>query len=141
MPRRAKIRDILSHLNYSIEQAAETTGVSQQTIRRWCQEGLPVMTAKRPHLIIGADLKEFIKERRRPKTGVTPVGHFRCMTCKAVGPPAIAVADYAALSDKHGMLHSLCGACEGATTRIISRADLTVWAETLEIAGCTGPPA
>ena len=141
MPRRVKVRDIQGHLSYSIDEAAEKAGVTKQTIRRWCSEGLPVMMAKRPYLIIGADLKEFIKERRRSKSGSTPVGHFRCMTCKAIGPPVIPIADYFPLSKKHGILHALCGQCEGATTRIVSNADLTVWAATMEIGGCTDPPA
>ncbi len=139
MPRRAQVRHIKSHRNYTIEQAASLAGVTKQTIRRWSQQGLPVMTRRRPFLIIGADLKEFIKERRISNAVPMPIGQFKCWACKSLGPPAFGLADYAPLSEKHGILHAICGTCEGAVTRFVSVADLKDWAETCEVGGRIPP--
>lgn len=59
-PRRAKI-----HRNYYFEDVARLNGVHKQTVRNWQKEGLPVMTGKRPYLVMGNALRTFLDKRRR----------------------------------------------------------------------------
>jgi DNA-binding transcriptional MerR regulator len=54
-PRRAKI-----HRNYSFEEIARLFGVHKQTVRNWQKEGLSVLTAKRPYLVLGRSLRTFL---------------------------------------------------------------------------------
>lgn len=133
MPRRATLHRIKLHRTYTIEQAAGCVGVTPPTIRRWCKDGLRIMAKQRPYLILGADLKDWMKERRAPKSKPLPVGQMRCLSCKQTLPPAFGVLDYIPKSERHGMLKGFCGNCEGTVTRIVSRAHLPAWSATCTI--------
>ena len=133
MPRRATLHRIKLHRTYTIERAADCVGVTPQTIRRWCKDGLRIMAKQRPYLILGSDLKGWVKERRTSKSAPLPIGHMLCMSCKQTLPPAFGVVDYIPSSDRHGMLKGFCSHCEGTVTRIVSRADLPAWSATCTI--------
>ena len=133
MARRATIHKIKAHRVYTIDDAALCVGVTPQTMRRWAGEGLRVMSQRRPHLILGDDLRAFVKAKRASVQGALPLGSFRCLRCKGIGPPALSMLDYAPLSDRHGMLSGFCGTCEGAVTRIVSGRDLPAWAAIVKI--------
>lgn len=135
MPRRARVQHIKSHRSYTIQEAADCTGVKPQTVRRWVKVGLRVMASQRPILILGADLKAFVLRGRGESSGKLPAGHFKCLSCKAKGSPALAMVEYRPISNKHGMLHGFCGQCEGAVTRIVSRSALPNWSMTCVVEG------
>ena len=101
MARRAYVRHIKAHRSYTIEQAADCVGVSPQTIRRWGKDGLRIMSSTRPHLILGADLRDWIKGANAPKREPMPVGVFRCFGCKRIEAPALGAVDYAPRSESH----------------------------------------
>lgn len=130
MARRALVRRIKAHRTYTIQEAADCTGVTPQTIRRWARDGLRIMAQQRPFLILGSDLSEYLKDNRGRSRQTMPTGQFHCLKCKAKALPALGLAEYRPLSDRHGMLHGFCGCCEGPVSRIISRVDLPCWRET-----------
>lgn len=135
MALRARVQHIKSHRSYTILEAADCTGVTPQTVRRWVKCGLRVMSSQRPFLILGADLKAFVLEGRGGSSGKMRAGHFKCLSCKAKGPPALGIVEYRPISKKHGMLHGFCGQCEGPVTRIVSRSVLPAWSMTCVIEG------
>lgn len=129
------MQHIKSHRCYTIQEAADCTDVTPQTVRRWIKDGLRVMASQRPFLILGSDLKAFVLEGRGESSGKMPAGHFMCLSCKSKGPPALAIVEYRLISNKHGMLHGFCGQCEGPVTRIISRSVLPTWSMTCVVEG------
>ena len=141
MARRAKVRHIKSHRCYTVAQAADCVGVTEQTIRRWGRQGLRVMSEGRPSLILGADLKLHIENMRATKRPPVPKGQFRCRRCGKISPPALGYAEYHPLSVKHGLLKAFCGACEAGVTRIVSSVELPVWSSTCEIVSTSQTPA
>ncbi len=141
MARRGRVRHIKAHRCYTFDEAAELSGVTIQTVRRWAKQGMRTMVAKRPYLVLGADLKDHLTERRQPKTLRLPVGKMKCLGCGAIKPPALGLVEYVPLSTKHGILRAICGGCEGATTRIVSRSDLPAWAAICEVEGNTAAHA
>lgn len=134
MARRASINRIKVHRTYTVQEAADCVGVTPQTIRRWAGQGLRIMAQSKPFLILGADLKSFVRDMRAPKRGPIPKGAFRCLSCNYTGPPALGILDYDPLSDRHGMLRGFCSQCEGAVTKIVSASALPVWSEGADIA-------
>ena len=65
MHRRADWRRICTHLNYTYEEAARALSVHRMTIRHWVKRGgLPLLAARRPHLILGPDLIAFFAADR-----------------------------------------------------------------------------
>jgi predicted transcriptional regulator len=76
----SKIRE---HSSYSINQASKLLKVNRKTIFRWIQEGLPLLDEnRRPRLIMGYDLKAFIKASREAKKIKLQPDEFVCFRCK-----------------------------------------------------------
>lgn len=139
MARRFKSQGVKRLRSYTIEEAAEAVGASDQTIRQWIRNGLPAFTEKRPFLIMGSDLKAWLSKGAdaiRPKL---EIGEFYCLRCKKAVKSAVGAADYRPLSDTHGMLTSFCARCEGPCSRITSGSALSDWGAVLEIGGSTPP--
>lgn len=141
MGRRVSARRVKSHRTYEIGEAAETVGVTPQTIRAWCKGGLRVMDARRPHLILGADLNEYLENARKKPGSSLPFGMLNCFGCKEPRKPAFGIVDYQPLSDRHGILAGFCEVCEGRCTRIVGQGRLPDWQALYEIGGSIGKTA
>jgi excisionase family DNA binding protein len=74
-------RRIKMHLNYTVDEAARTVGVGRPAVRRWIKAGIPVVDGRKPALIRGVDLLEFLKTRAKPKRPCPP-GQCYCVKCK-----------------------------------------------------------
>ena len=126
---------VKKHRTYTVEELAETTGATEATVRNWVKRGLPALTAQRPMLILGRDVRAFLKgeanRRRRP----TEFGEFFCFRCKAPRKPALCIADYVPIGPTHGRLVALCYACERECSRMVSIRDLPAWRAFYEING------
>ena len=59
-PNRIKI-----HRLYTVIEVSETLGVHPRAVRNWIRAGLIVVDDKRPLLIHGADLKVYLKQKRK----------------------------------------------------------------------------
>ena len=55
------------HRNYTVDDVSRLLGVHKNTVRAWIKAGLPVMDEKRPLLILGYVLRDFLKSRRTKK--------------------------------------------------------------------------
>ncbi|PSH02716.1 MAG: hypothetical protein CXZ00_16020 [Acidobacteria bacterium] len=60
-------RLVKNHRSYTVEEIAERFGKHKNTVRAWVKDGLPICDGKRPTLILGRDLAEFLKARRVSK--------------------------------------------------------------------------
>lgn len=134
MAKRVKTRAIKVNRQYTYEKAADAVGVSCATVRRWkVDEGLEVLVSQKPHLIVGAVLKEFLDKKNAISGPKMRPGHFLCMTCGGHRGAYGKMADYWPRSDKVGMLKTLCEACEGPCNKLASKASLAGLAGILTI--------
>jgi hypothetical protein len=132
-PRLAKI-----HRSYTVEEAARLLGVYRGTVRQWIKRGLPICDEKRPVLILGSDLREFLTTKRiRNKRPCKP-GEVYCVGCRMPRRPALGVADYEPLTATSGNLVGLCPECEGVMYRRVSAAKLAEVGGDLEIRSTEG---
>jgi len=98
------------HLNYTVDEVARTVGVGKPTVRRWIKGGLPVIDARKPAIIRGVDLLEFLKDRAKAKQPCPP-GCCYCVKCKTSHPPDGGMAEFVQLTPTNGNLRGLCPVC------------------------------
>lgn len=118
-PRLAKI-----HRNYTVEEVANLFGVHRNTVREWIKRGLPVCDGKKPMLILGRDLAEFLQTRRTKNKQTCKPGEMYCVRCRSTQVPAGNMADYVQVTELLGNLVAICPDCEALMNRRVSLAKL-----------------
>jgi len=113
MARRFQTRGISKDRVYTIKMAARTVGVSEQTFRQWHKDGLHLISDKRPYLVRGADLIDFLKKREKANKVPMCKGQFFCMACKAPRDARKGSITYSATTALTGRLSGLCAVCGG----------------------------
>lgn len=117
-------RRVKIHRNYTVEQVAGLFGVHKHTVRAWVKAGLPTCDTKRPTLITGPDLVEFLRARRvRNKRPCRP-GEIYCVRCRAPKFPAGDMVEYQPETATLGNLIAICPDCGSFMNRRVSRAKL-----------------
>lgn len=140
MPRRGmNWRRVKRHRSYSVGEAAQVVGVSKLTVRRWVKGDLPALTEKRPWLILGNDLAEFLQRRAKSKTRLR-LDEFFCFRCRRPRPAAAGMADYVPRNARSGMLIGLCAECQTVMRKAFSVARLREVAPKLDVSFPQGEP-
>lgn len=122
------------HRSYTVEEAARTLGVHRNTIRRWLADGLAAIDDRRPILIHGLALSQFLQARhRRARTPCAP-GQLYCVRCRAARYPAAGMVDYVPFNTLAGNLRGICPECETLMHRRVSRAGIEGFVENLKLA-------
>lgn len=106
---------------YSVSNVSDLYGVSKATVRRWVHLGLPAISDIRPILIIGYDLKEFLKERRTKNKQRCTSTEMYCCSCREPKRPALDLVTYMANTSESGRLIGLCPTCESKMNKFISQ--------------------
>ena len=122
--RRPNHRLVKIHRSYTVEEAAMLFKSHKNTIRAWIKAGLPTCDTRRPTLILGQDLAQFLKSRRAKNKRPCKPGEAYCMRCRAPRTPAGGMAEYQPKTDSLGNLVGICPECEAMMYRRVSMAKL-----------------
>ncbi len=118
-PRLAKI-----HRSYTVEEIAKLYGVHRNTVRAWIKRGLPTIDQRRPVLVLGSQLAEFLQAKRLANKRPCAPGEIYCLRCREPRAPAGGAARYHPLTPTQGNLVALCGCCGARLNRRVSLAKL-----------------
>ena len=132
MPKQARLSGIKSFRCYTIEEAAEASGVSPRTIRNWASNGLRVMDDTRPALIRGDDLKDHIKRKRENRSVRTRINTFYCLPCRKERHAEVGIAN-CEITDGRAKLTALCEVCGTIVSKPVSVANIPQTARTLDL--------
>jgi hypothetical protein len=132
--RRPNPRAVKIHRSYSVDDIARMLGCHKNTVREWIRRGLPTIDDKRPTLITGLDLSNFLTTERRNRKQRCAAGQLYCVKCRAPQTPAADMADYIPLSGTSGNLQGLCPSCGSLIHRRVSLAHLAAIRGDLDIA-------
>lgn len=106
---------INKHRSYTIKELSCDLGVSQKTCLRWIAGGLPVLDeSKKPVLIMGSEIKEYLRIKSSKKKCPLKRKQFYCMHCKG--------ATYAKRGSARfvdGKKLARCSVCNGKISRTI----------------------
>ena len=106
-PRRAK-----QHHTYTVEEVARLFGLHRNTVRSWIKNGgLTPLDGRRPILVMGATLREFLEVRRAKAKRTCPPGHLYCFSCRVPRAPAMGMVDFVHQAKGAGKLTALCASC------------------------------
>ena len=132
MPKQARLSGIKRFRCYTIEEAAEISGVSPRTIRNWASDGLRVMDGTRPALIRGDDLSDHIKSQRAKRAVKTRIDTFYCVCCHRERRAAEDMADCDVIGGR-AKLTALCEACGTVLSKPVAEARIPEIARTLDL--------
>ena len=114
-PRLAKI-----HRSYTVEEVADLYKVHKNTVRTWIKNGLLTCDNRRPILILGRHLREFLDQQRKKNKKPCRPGTIYCVSCKTPQKPAGDMVDYLPTSDTRGRLIGICPSCNHMINQITS---------------------
>ena len=110
------------HRNYTVEEIAKLFGIHKNTVRNWIKDGLAIIDDKRPMLILGNGLVEFIKKRRTKNKQPCKPGELYCVRCRVPKFPADDMVDFTAVTEKIGNLKAICPDCHSIMNQRVSLA-------------------
>lgn len=134
MPKRPNPKALKGVYAYTVPEAAETLSVTPGAIRLWLKQGLPSMTSKRPTLILGENLREFLQARRAKSKVRMALDEFYCLGCKQAQKPLGMMADAIPQQAGNTRLVGLCPACGHVCNRMIRTTDLLSLGRIFDIA-------
>jgi len=132
MPKQAKLNRIKAFRSYTIQEAADITGVSDHSIHNWGKNGLRMMDAARPTLIRGDDLRNYIKAQRSKHKSPTEPNTFYCVVCRRPRHAAANMADCIIVGNR-ATLTALCAICETVVSKPVAKANVTSLARLLDL--------
>jgi hypothetical protein len=107
-----------------VEEAADLLGVHKNTVREWIKKGLPLCDGKRPALILGRVLAEFLKAQKSKNKRTCQSGEMYCLRCREPRKPVPDLLEYRATTDKVGNLKAFCSHCSALMNKRVSLLNL-----------------
>jgi hypothetical protein len=112
------------HRSYTVEEVAKFLGIHKNTVRRWVKDGLATIDYKRPMLILGHVMVEFLRVRRTKNKQTCKPGELYCVRCRVPRIPAGDWAEYSTVNEKLGNLIGICPDCDSIMNRRVSLAKI-----------------
>jgi hypothetical protein len=112
------------HRNYTVPELAKLLGVHRNTVREWVKRGLSKSDNKRPMLILGRDVVQFLHDRRLGNKRACQPGEIYCVRCRAPREPAGGMAEYQPSNPTLGSLVGICPTCDSMMYRRVSAAKI-----------------
>jgi Zn-finger protein len=121
------------HRNYTVEEVANLFSVHKNTVRAWIKSGLATNDDKRPVLILGTELKNYLQVKRKSNKRKCQFFEIYCVRCRCPQLPAENMVDYEPINDQLGRLIGICPACEGIINKYFNIANLDQIKDKLDI--------
>lgn len=122
--RRQNYRLAKIHRSYTVPEVARLYGIHRNTVFNWIKEGLQVCDDRRPILILGRHLFEFLKAKRNKHRHTCAPGQIYCVRCRVPVAPAGAMVDLLPKTATTADLQGICPTCEAMVYRRVSVARL-----------------
>ena len=112
------------HRSYAVEEVTALLGVHKNTVRNWILAGLPTIDNRRPLLVQGQLLVEFLITRRKQAKRPCGPGQMYCLRCRTSKTPKDGRVVYQPRDESRGRLIGTCPDCGTRLFRQASKAKL-----------------
>jgi hypothetical protein len=113
--RKINPKGVYRHRSYTIEELSALLSKNKKTLLRWIDSGLKTIPeSKKPILIMGSDLKEFLRNKYSKKKAKLKRNQFYCLACKKA-----VYAKRGSIEIFNNQKRALCRVCNGKICRII----------------------
>ena len=113
-------RVVKIHRTYTVEEMAKLFGAHRNTVRNWLRKGLPTIDQRRPSLVRGQALVDFLKARRAANKRPCRPGQIYCVRCREPQFPVDRRAIYQPLTATGGNLVGICPHCSSRMHRRVN---------------------
>ena len=134
MAKKYDARRVRIHRNYEIGECANLVGAHKNTVLAWTKIGLHCLKDKRPWLILGRDLRQFLKDRQASAKQPCAPNQLFCLRCKSPRRPAGLMLDYFPATLITGDLKGLCEVCGCWMNRKVSLSKISLVAPDCSVA-------
>jgi len=131
--RHLNYRLVKIHRSYTAEEIAALFGIHKNTVRHWVKEGLTPSDNKRPMLILGHVLADFLKKRRAKNKQTCKIDELYCVRCRSPQSPAGNMAEYEPVTEQFGNLKAICPKCENIMNKRVSSAKIGLLSAVIDI--------
>lgn len=108
-------RKISKHRSYTLRELSDLVGMSEKTCFRWIEKGLTIVPgSQKPILILGSEVKDFIRKKNSGAKVKLERHEFYCFTCKL---PRRAKRGSIGVSGNRKI--GLCSVCNGKISKTI----------------------
>lgn len=118
--RRPNHRLVKIHRSYTVEEVADLFGIHKNTVREWIKKGLRLCDEKRPALILGRVLAEFLKAQKSNNKRTCKAGEMYCLRCREPREPVPDLLEYRAITEKVGNLMAICSHCSALMNKRVA---------------------
>lgn len=105
------------HRSYSVEEVAILYEVHKRTVRNWIKKGLAVCDDKRPLLILGANLKQFLQQQRQVNKRNCKPSELYCFKCREPRTPDQNTIQFIQETSTKGRVISACSVCNSTMNK------------------------
>lgn len=141
MGKRANPMAVKAALTYTVEEAAQAFRKNPATIRNWIKDGLPVMSSRKPYLMSGAALREYLRKKYHTAKRPLAAGELYCLHCKKGQKPVDMTVSLSQIGPKTSLLRGACDACDGTATRMVSQSQIDELARNFVVKAKAGSEA
>lgn len=133
MGKRANPLAVKASLTYEVGEAAAVLGKSPATIRNWIKDGLPVMSSKKPNLILGAQIRDYLRAKYKATKSPLAPDELNCFSCRAGRKPSGMTVTAVPNNTKTINLMGQCSHCGGKAGRLIAISKTDAFAQIFDI--------
>lgn len=121
------------HRSYTVEEVSELYGVHKRTVRNWIKSGLPIVDDIRPLLILGTDLRLFIRKQRKRNKRMCKPSEIYCLRCRSPRKPNPEKVNYVQEVGGIGRVFALCSECGSKVNKYFSWRQLNTIRKELQV--------
>jgi hypothetical protein len=112
------------HRSYTVEEVAILLGAHKNTVRTWLKKGLAVCDDNHPILILGSDLRQFIKDQKSLNKRKCKPCEIYCMKCREPRLPDQNSLSFIKETETKGRVMAQCSVCDSFMNKYFKLANL-----------------